>query len=103
MTTTFVLAFPNNDVPFILDTDASDTAVGAAMYQIPNGEERQVSFASHTLIQAQTRYCTTRKELLSTVVFTCTINITWLVVNSLLGSTTDHLLGYSDPNILRAN
>ena len=65
MTTTPVLAFPNNDDPFILDTDASDTAIGAALYQIQNGVERPVSFASHTLTPAQTRYCTTRKELLS--------------------------------------
>ena len=70
MTTTPVLAFPNNDDPFILDTDASDTAIGAALYQIQNGVERPVSFASHTLTPAQTRYCTTRKELLSIVVFT---------------------------------
>ena len=70
MTTTPVLAFPNNEDPFILDTDASDTAIGAALYQIQNGVERPVSFASHTLTPAQTRYCTTRKELLSIVVFT---------------------------------
>ena len=70
MTTTPVLAFPNNDDPFILDTDASDTAVGAALYQIQNGVERPVSFASHPLTPTQTRYCTTRKELLSIVVFT---------------------------------
>ena len=61
MTITPVLAFPNNDDPFILDTDAADTAVGAALYQIQNEVERPVSFASHTLTPAQTRYCTTRK------------------------------------------
>ena len=98
MTTALVLAFPINDDPLILDTDAADTAVGAALYQIKNGVERPVSFVSHTLTQVQTRYCTTRKELLSTVVFTCTIHITCLVVNSLLEVTTDHLLGYSDSN-----
>ena len=65
MTTTPVL-----EDPFILDTDASDIAIGAALYQIQNGIERPVSFASHTLTPAQTRYCTTRKELLSIVVFT---------------------------------
>ena len=42
MTTTPVLAFPNNEDPFILDTDASDTAIGAALYQIQNGVERPV-------------------------------------------------------------
>ena len=32
MTTTPVLAFPNNEDPFTLDTDASDFAIGAALY-----------------------------------------------------------------------
>ena len=103
MTITPVLAFPNNDDPFILDTDAADTAVGAALHQIQNGVERPVSFASHTLIAAQTRYCTTRKEPLLIVVFIRHYYSTCLVVNSLLGRTTDHLLGYSDSNNLRAN
>ena len=70
MTTTHVLAFPNNDDPFIRDTDASDIAIGVALYQIQNGVERPVSLASHNLTSAQTRYCTTRKSLLSIVVFT---------------------------------
>ena len=70
MTTTSVLAFPNNDDPFILDTDAYDTAIGAALYHIQNGVERPVSFASHILTPAETGYSTTRKELLSIVVFT---------------------------------
>ena len=39
MTTPPVFAFPNNDDPFILDTDASDTAVGDAWYQIQNEVE----------------------------------------------------------------
>ena len=103
MSTTPVLAFPNNDDPFILGTDAFDTTIGAALYQIQNGVERPVSFASHTLTPAQTRYCTTRKELLPIVVFTRHYKHYCLVVNSLLGPTTDHLLGYSDSNILRAN
>ena len=35
--------------PFILDTDASDVAIGAALYQLQNGTLRPISFASHTL------------------------------------------------------
>ena len=31
MTTTPVLAFPNNEDPFPLDTDASNFAIGAAL------------------------------------------------------------------------
>ncbi len=70
MTTTPVLAFPNNEDQFTLDTDASDFAIGAALYQLQDGSERPISFASHTLTPVQQRYCTTRKELLAVVVFT---------------------------------
>ena len=34
-----VLAYPNADDPFILDTDASGTAIGAELIQVQNGEE----------------------------------------------------------------
>ena len=70
MTTTPVLAFPNNEDQFTLDTDASDFAIGAALYQLQDRSERPISFASHTLTPVQQRYCTTRKELLAVVVFT---------------------------------
>ena len=70
MTTTPVLALPNNLYLFILDTDASDVAIGAALYQVQEGVERPVSFASNTLTPVQRRYCTTRKELLAIVMFT---------------------------------
>ena len=49
MTTTPVLAFSNNVDPCILDTDGSDVAIGAALYQLRNGTLRPISFASHTL------------------------------------------------------
>lgn len=65
-----VLSLPNDQDPYILDTDASDFAIGAALYQVRDGKECPVSFASQTLTPAQRRYCTTRKELLSIVVFT---------------------------------
>ena len=71
MTTTPVLAFSNNVDPRILDTDGSDVAIGAALYQLRNGTLRPISFASHTLTPIQQRYCTTRKELLAIIMFTC--------------------------------
>jgi hypothetical protein len=55
---------------FILDTDASDTAIGAELLQIKNGEERVIAYGSCMLAPAQRRYCTTRKELLAIVRFT---------------------------------
>ena len=65
-----VLAYPNALDPFILDTDASDFAVGSALIQVQNGQETPMAFASKTLIPTQHNYCTTRRELLAVVVFT---------------------------------
>jgi len=70
MTQAPVLAYPNDTDPYVLDTDASDQAVGAALYQVQQGQERPISFASSSLTPAQRKYCTTRKELLAVVVFT---------------------------------
>lgn len=55
---------------FILDTDASEKAIGADLSQIQDGVERVVSFGSKILTPAQRKYCTTKKELLALVTFT---------------------------------
>ena len=68
--TTPVLALPNKDDQFILDTDASDKAIGAELLQVQNGQERVIAYGSFTLSTAQRKYCTTRKELLAVVRFT---------------------------------
>ena len=95
-----VLGLPNTEDPFILDTDASDTAIGAELLQIQNGEEKVVAYSSYTLTPEQKKYCTTRKELLSIVRFT------WQFRHYLLGRVftvrTDHssltwLLKFKDP------
>ena len=49
----------------ILDTDASDYAIGAVLSQMQDGQERVIAYYSKTLNDAQTRYCTTKKELLA--------------------------------------
>ena len=70
MITTPVLAFPNYVDPFIVDTDASDVAIGTALYQLQNGIACPISFELHTLTPIQQRYRTTCKELLAIVMFT---------------------------------
>ena len=60
MQTTPVLAIPDKTGTFVLDTDASDKAIGAELIQIQNGLERVVAYGSFTLSPAQGRYCTTR-------------------------------------------
>ena len=65
-----VLAYPNSEDLFILDTDASNHAIGAELLQVQNGVERLIGFGSFVLVSAQRNYCTTRKELLAVVRFT---------------------------------
>ena len=69
MITAPVLAYPNSHDTFILDTDASNVAVGAELLQIPDGVERTIAYGSHSLTPVQRKYCTTRKELLAVVTF----------------------------------
>jgi transposase InsO family protein len=63
------LAYPDKNEPFILDTDACDTAIGACLSQVQDGKERVLRFGSRCLNQAERNYCTTRKELLAVVYF----------------------------------
>jgi len=63
------LIYPNSEEMFILDTDASDVAVGAVLLQERLGVEYPVYFASKVLTPVQRRYCTTRRELLAVITF----------------------------------
>ena len=55
---------------FILDTDASDVAVGGQLLQVQGDKVRPIAFASKRLTPSQRKYCTTRKELLPLITFT---------------------------------
>ena len=65
-----VLKYPTAEGRFILDTDASNTSIGAALSQMQEGVEVPISFASNTLSKTQRNYCTTKRELLAVVVYT---------------------------------
>src|SRR3989442_2994259 len=65
-----ILAMPNDDGEFRLDTDASNYAIGAVLSQVQNAEERVIAYASRTLRRPERNYCVTRKELLAVVHFT---------------------------------
>jgi transposase InsO family protein len=65
LTTTPVLAYPNESGTFILDADASDGGIGAVLSQMQGGLERVISYASRKLTKSERRYCVTRKELLA--------------------------------------
>ena len=58
-----VLAIPDLDANFVLDTNARDVAVGAVLMQ----HEQPVAFISKALNSAQCKYYTTDRELLAIV------------------------------------
>ena len=65
-----VLAYPDYERRFILDTDASDVGIGAVLSQVSVcGSERVIAYASRSLTRPEQRYCVTRKELLAVVEF----------------------------------
>lgn len=59
-----VLTLPSKEDYFILDTDASEFAIGAELSQIQNGVERTIAYASLTLLPEQRHYCTQGRNFL---------------------------------------
>ena len=60
---------PSDTGEFLLDTDASDGAIGAVLSQRQDGVERVIAYASRSLDRRERNYCVTRKELLAVVHF----------------------------------
>jgi len=61
------LAFSVPWLPCILDTDASDVAVGAVLSQVVDGVEIPIAFYSRKMNSSQRNYCPTRRKLLAVV------------------------------------
>ena len=62
---------PQREGVFILDTVASDVAVGRQLSQVQGDKIRPIAFACKRLTASQGKYCTTCKELLALITFTC--------------------------------
>ena len=70
LTSAPILRMPSCEGRFILDTDASNFAIGAVLSQEIDGVEFVVAYASKRLSRSEMNYCVTRRELLAVVYFT---------------------------------
>ena len=64
-----ILAYPKQDLKYVLDTDASDVGIGAVLSQVQEGKERVIAYASKKLNSQQQKYSVTRRELLAVITF----------------------------------
>ena len=70
LTSAPILAYPQvNGAEFILDTDASNFAIGAVLSQVQDGKERVIAYGSRSLDKPERNYCVTQREMLAVVFF----------------------------------
>ena len=62
-----ILAYPEDDGAFILDTDASGEGLGAVLSQVQGDKECVIGYFSRALTKEEQQYCVTRRELLAVV------------------------------------
>ena len=91
-TTTLTLAYADFAKPFKLHTDASVLGLGAVLYQVHDGVEKVISYASRSLSKSETKY------LVHKLGFLC---LKWAITEQfhkyLYGNTFDI---YTDNNLL---
>jgi len=67
LTTPPILVAPRDEGEYVLDTDASNFALGEVLHQWQDGQLKVIGFASCSLTPPERRYCITRQELLGVV------------------------------------
>ena len=60
-----VLALPNRNDPFVLDTDASDLAIGTELLQIQDGKEKPAAYGSFSVATYQHKFLYNEKRAFS--------------------------------------
>lgn len=65
LTTAPILTCPNFDLPFVVQTDASDFGLGCVLTQVQQGEEKVISYLSRSLTKSERRFSTVEKECLA--------------------------------------
>ena len=62
-----ILAYPEDDGAFILDTDASGEGLEAVLSQVQSDKECIIAYFSRALTKEEQQYCVTHRELLAVV------------------------------------
>lgn len=65
LSTAPVLGYPDYSLPFVLQTDASGSGLGAVLAQVQDGAERVIAYTRRGLSPAETRYPAHKLEFLA--------------------------------------
>lgn len=60
-----ILACPNFEIPFTIQTDASDYGIAGVLTQVHEGNEKVICYVSRSLTKSERRFSTTEKECLA--------------------------------------
>nr|GEY19711.1 DNA-directed DNA polymerase [Tanacetum cinerariifolium] len=88
-----ILIAPDWGMPFELMCDASDFAIGAVLGQCQDKHFRPIHYASKTMIEAESNYTTTKKEMLA-VVYAFEKFLSYLIMNMSIVYTDHSALKY---------
>jgi hypothetical protein len=62
-----ILSSPRDEGDYVLDTDATQTGLGAVLQQLQDGDLKVIAYASRCLSRSEQNYNTTRRELLAII------------------------------------
>nr|GEX75355.1 reverse transcriptase domain-containing protein [Tanacetum cinerariifolium] len=93
LTEALILIAPNWDLPFELMCDASDFTIGAVLGQHHEKHFKPIHYASKTMIDAESNYTTTEKEML-VVVYAFEKFRSYLIMNKSIVHTDHSALKY---------
>ena len=62
-----VLSYPDYELLFVLDTDASKVGTGAVLSQVQGGQEKVIAYYSKMMTPEGKNYCVTRQEMVAII------------------------------------
>ncbi len=81
-----VLAYPDPDAPYVMDTDASNLAIGVVLSQVQDGEEKVIMYGSKAFYGSQRR-----RERFAIIHFV-KVKFSYYLLNQEFTLRTDHSL-----------